>query len=82
MNVPVPRLLTLIVDDEPLAVERLQLMCAAVPNVTIVGTAGNGADAIGLAQTLAADLILLDIDMPEINGMAVARAISDQKCGD
>lgn len=82
MNVPAQPLRTLIVDDEPLAVERLQLMCAAVPNVTIVGTAGNGADAIGLARTLEPDLILLDIDMPEIDGMAVARAISNQICGD
>ncbi len=77
MNDPAP-LRTLIVDDEPLAIERLQLMCAAVQGVELVGTAGNGSDAIALARTLAPDLIFLDIAMPEIDGMAVARAISDQ----
>ena len=40
------RLRTIIVDDEPLAVERLQILCAAEPVIDLVGTAGDGAAAL------------------------------------
>ncbi|MEY4869020.1 MAG: hypothetical protein RIS11_214, partial [Pseudomonadota bacterium] len=42
------RLRTIIVDDEPLAVERLQIMCAAESMIDLVGTAGDGAAALRL----------------------------------
>ena len=71
------RLRTLIVDDEPLAIERMRLLCAAVPEVHLVGVAGSGVQAIEMAQSLCPDLIFLDIAMPEIDGMEVARAICD-----
>mgnify|MGYP003522356143 CR=1 FL=1 len=67
---------TVIVDDEPLAVERLQILCAAETAVNLVGTAGDGAAALRLAQTLTPDLILLDIGMPKMDGISVARAIA------
>ncbi|MCC6479203.1 LytR/AlgR family response regulator transcription factor [Sphingorhabdus sp.] len=70
------RLRTIIVDDEPLAVERLQILCAAEPVIDLVGTAGDGAAALRLAQTLSPDLILLDIGMPKMDGISVARAIA------
>lgn len=67
---------TIIVDDEPLAVERLQILCAAEPAIELVGTAGDGAAALRLAQTLTPDLIFLDIGMPKMDGISVARAIA------
>ncbi|MBK6708225.1 MAG: response regulator transcription factor [Sphingomonadales bacterium] len=67
---------TIIVDDEPLAVERLQILCAAEPAIELVGTAADGAAALRLAQTLTPDLILLDIGMPKMDGISVARAIA------
>lgn len=67
---------TIIVDDEPLAVERLQILCASEPAINLVGTAGDGAAALRLAQTLAPDLMLLDIGMPKMDGISVARAIA------
>jgi two-component system response regulator AlgR len=70
------RLRTIIVDDEPLAVERLQILCATVPEIDLVGTAGDGAAALRLAQSLTPDLILLDIGMPKMDGISVARAIA------
>ena len=68
---------TLIVDDEPLAIERLQLLCAREPGVSLVGTASDGHQALRLAEALQPDLVMLDISMPELDGMAVARKLGD-----
>ena len=66
---------TLLVDDEPLAIERLQILCANVPELHLVGTASDGASALRLAEALKPDLLLLDIAMPGLDGMAVARSL-------
>lgn len=66
----------LIVDDEPLAVERLQIVCAGIEGLTIAGTASDGAAALRLVEALAPDLLLLDIAMPDVDGIGVARALA------
>lgn len=67
---------TLIVDDEPLAVERIQVICAGIDAISVVGTASDGAAALRLAEALTPDLILLDMTMPELDGLGVARALA------
>ena len=67
---------TLIVDDEPLAIERMQVICTQLSSVSIAGTASNGASALAQIETLAPDLVLLDMTMPELDGLAVARALT------
>lgn len=67
---------TLVVDDEPLAVERLQVICAGLPGLAVVGTASDGAAALRLVEALRPDLILLDMTMPEMDGLSVARVLS------
>jgi two-component system response regulator AlgR len=74
---PAP-LRTLIVDDEPLAVERLQVICARIPGLTVAGTAADGAAALRLVEALEPDLLLLDMTMPQLDGLAVARALARQ----
>ena len=69
---------TLIVDDEPLAVERMQILCARIPAIHVVGTASDGAQALRLVDALAPELVLLDMTMPEVDGLAVARRLSAQ----
>lgn len=69
---------TLIVDDEPLAVERVQVICAEIPSVRVVGTASDGAAALRLAEKLEPDLVLLDMTMPELDGLGVARKLAEQ----
>lgn len=64
----------LIVDDEPHAVRRLCLLCARLDGVRVIGTAADGQDALRLLETSRPDVVLLDIAMPGIDGMAVARA--------
>lgn len=66
---------TIIVDDEPLAVERMMTLCRAEPGLSVIGTAQNGRHALSLIKDLSPDLVFLDIAMPELDGLSVARAI-------
>lgn len=65
----------LAVDDEPLAIERLQILCARIPGVQLVGTAADGASALRLAEVLRPDVMLLDIAMPGMSGLELAAAL-------
>jgi two-component system LytT family response regulator/two-component system response regulator AlgR len=65
----------LIVDDEPLARRRLVQMLAACPGVEIAGEADSGREALRLAQLLRPDVLLLDIEMPGVDGFAVLKAL-------
>jgi two-component system, LytTR family, response regulator AlgR len=66
----------LIADDEPLASERLNLLLARVEGVVLVGTAHDGGEAVALATHTAPDVVMLDIAMPGLDGIEVARALS------
>lgn len=66
----------LVVDDEPLAIERLQLLLNRCEGVTLVGTAPDGEAALRIAEAVEPDLILLDIAMPGMDGIEVARALA------
>jgi two-component system, LytTR family, response regulator AlgR len=68
----------LIADDEPLAAERLQLLLARADGAQLVGTASDGDSAIKLTEALHPDLLLLDIAMPGLDGITVARALATQ----
>jgi two-component system response regulator AlgR len=68
----------LIADDEPLAAERLQLLLARSDGASLVGTASDGESAINMADALSPDLLLLDIAMPGLDGIDVARSLASQ----
>ena len=79
MSEEVPATLrTLIVDDEPLAIERMQVLCAEIDSLLVVGTASDGESALRLATKLSPDLLLLDMPMPRTDGLAVAREVAGQ----
>ena len=65
----------LIVDDEPLARRRLVQLLAPLPNVEVVGEADNGREALDLLELLRPDMLLLDIEMPTVDGFAVLREL-------
>ncbi|MFL6842837.1 MAG: LytR/AlgR family response regulator transcription factor [Sphingomicrobium sp.] len=67
----------LIADDEPLAAERLQLLLAKVAGIDLVGTATDGDSTVRMAEALTPDLLLLDIAMPGLDGIGVAKALAE-----
>ena len=67
----------LIADDEPLAAERLQLLLAKCDGIDLVGTATDGDSTVRMAEALTPDLLLLDIAMPGLDGIGVARTLAD-----
>ncbi|WP_310467966.1 LytTR family DNA-binding domain-containing protein [Sphingomonas sp.] len=69
----------LIADDEPLAAERLQLLLARCEGIDLVGTASDGDSAVRMAKALEPDVMLLDIAMPGLDGIDVARALAEAR---
>lgn len=69
------RLRTLVVDDEPLATDRLIDLLRQVDQVEVIGSASSGADAMSKIGELKPDLLLLDIEMPKVDGFDVVECL-------
>jgi CheY-like chemotaxis protein len=65
----------LLVDDHPVVREGLRLMIDAEHDLTVVGEAGSGAEAIALAESLCPDVILMDLRMPDVDGVTATERI-------
>jgi two-component system, NarL family, nitrate/nitrite response regulator NarL len=61
----------LIVDDHPIVRRGLRMCLAQQPGIQILGEAGDGREALNKAHELKPEVILMDIDMPQMNGLAV-----------
>ena len=66
----------LVVDDEVLAREKIREMAKDDPQIEIIGECANGGEAIAAIRAQMPDLLLLDVQMPEIGGFAVLEALS------
>jgi response regulator of citrate/malate metabolism len=64
---------TLVVEDDPLAREAHVAYVERVPGFTVVGAAATGAEAQRLLATVAVDLVLLDVHLPDTNGLEILR---------
>jgi two-component system LytT family response regulator len=68
----------LIVDDEPLARERIRTLLAARKDVTILGECGDGRSAARAIREMSPDLVFLDVQMPEMDGFAVLEELGQE----
>jgi DNA-binding NarL/FixJ family response regulator len=65
----------LLVDDQPLLRMGFRLVLDAQPDMTVVGEAGDGAEAVRLAAQLAPDVVLMDVRMPGVDGIEATRRV-------
>ncbi len=65
----------LIVDDQRLLRAGLRVIPSSEPDLTVVGEAGDGREAVELTRQLAPSVVLMDIRMPNMDGLAAARVI-------
>ncbi len=75
MSIPPRKVSVLIGDDHAIVRQGLCSLLLADGNFIIVGEAGNGHEAVALAKTLSPDVVVLDIAMPQLNGIDAARQI-------
>ncbi|MDE2413825.1 MAG: response regulator transcription factor [Comamonadaceae bacterium] len=78
MSPPAPPLRLLVVDDQPIIRRGLALMLGAEPGIEVVGQAGDGQEALDLALALAPDVVLMDLQMPRLGGVAATRRLTAQ----
>ena len=68
---------TMLVDDEPLARQRMRELLAAQSDIEIVGECSSGTEAKAAQGKLAPDLLLLDVQMPRMTGLKLAQLLAD-----
>jgi two-component system chemotaxis response regulator CheB len=73
-------LLKILVADDSALFRRMVCKVLETPDVEIIGTASNGKSAVAKILELKPDLVILDIDMPEMNGLQVLEALRDHTC--
>ena len=69
----------IIVDDHALIREGITKILSLEKNIEVAGEAGSGAEAVKLARTVSADIILMDINMPGMNGVEACKIIKKEK---
>jgi len=71
----------LLVDDHPVVRRGLAFCLAQQPNVQVVGEAGDGQEAVSKARELSPDLVLMDVDMPQMSGLTATEILRREQPG-
>lgn len=66
------------VDDHQLAQRGMDYFLAAFPDLELVGAASDGVDALAMCEQLLPDIVLMDVKMPELDGIATTQALSSR----
>jgi DNA-binding NarL/FixJ family response regulator len=74
---PLGRTRIVIADDDPPFAEMLRTVLSAHDDFDVIGVAGDGAEAVLLAETLRPDLVVMDLAMPIVDGVEATRRIRD-----
>lgn len=69
----------LIVDDHPMVAEGIEALLETFEDITVVGTLSNGREAVEQVEALQPDVILLDLNMPELSGLTATEMILEQR---
>ncbi len=72
------RISVLIVDDHEGFLESAERFLKTLPNIKVAGRARNGREAVEMAESLAPDVVLMDLAMPEMGGLQATRLIKAQ----
>lgn len=75
METKIDRVRVLIADDHPLFRDGMRTLLGSLPNYEVTGEAANGADAVILARERQPDIVLMDLQMPQMNGIEATRQI-------
>jgi two-component system LytT family response regulator len=67
-----------IVDDEPLAIDRMRRLLAGEPDIQVVAECSNGAEAVAAIRNHAPDLVFLDVQMPGLDGFRVVEQVGPE----
>src|SRR5438046_7757699 len=67
----------LLADERPLFANAVQTMLSTHPRFELVGVASHGEEAVDLASELHPDVVLIDADLPDLDGLEVTRRISE-----
>jgi len=68
----------LVVDDHAILRDGIHSLLESQPDIIVVGEAENGSDALALVEKCSPDIVLMDISMPQMNGLEATRAIRDR----
>ena len=65
----------LIADDQVMIRDGLATLLASAPDIDVIGQAGNGREAVDLTRSLHPDVVVMDVRMPELDGLAATAEI-------
>lgn len=65
----------IIVDDHPMVAEGIEALLEGYDDIEVLATLSNGEEAVNAAQTMAPDVVLMDLNMPRVNGLAATEMI-------